>query len=55
MSFLELFLFPRITAITDNAEYTTTPAGYNQVLEDEDIISEGFNPHNYDPFAEDKE
>ncbi|MBR2492666.1 MAG: hypothetical protein IKB64_04275 [Paludibacteraceae bacterium] len=49
------FETPRITAITDNAEYTTTTAGYSQVLEDEDIISEGFNPHNYDPFAEDKE
>lgn len=30
---------------------TTATAGYSQLLDDDDtIIGDGFNPHNYDPF-----
>jgi predicted PurR-regulated permease PerM len=47
------FETPNINAVTDKEEIPT--AGYSQLLEDEDIISEGFNPHNYDPYAGDSE
>ena len=44
------FETPNINAVTDKEDIQT--AGYSQLLEDEEIISEGFNPHNYDPFTE---
>ena len=47
------FETPNINAVTEREEVQT--AGYSQLLEDEDIISEGFNPHNYDPYAGDSE
>lgn len=47
------FETPNINAVTDKEEIQT--AGYSQLLEDEEIISEGFNPHNYDPYAGDSE
>lgn len=47
------FETPNINAVTEREEVHT--AGYSQLLEDEDIISEGFNPHNYDPYTGDPE
>ena len=44
------FETPNINAVTDKEDIQT--AGYSQLLEDEEIIGDGFNPHNYDPFAE---
>lgn len=38
-----------INQVTDNVP--TATAGYSQLLDDDDsIIGDGFNPHNYDPF-----
>lgn len=47
------FETPKINDVVDREDYS---ASYNDILnEDDTVIGEGFNPHNYDPYTGDSE